>query len=793
MPRVGPGSDNVTGDRYTLDLGVEPDLGNLLSNLTVANDLLDSVENHFKTIGDIVGSTTQRTAQLTRQTELLAAQAARVGASYAVMNNASMQMSGISAMQGYGGMYPGMMGMPGQMQFGGMGAPQQNVIQTMPGLGGAPGQIEDIPQIGRNAGQKQNFPLSVRAAAFEELAGRFGGGGTGPIARYGNSLRAGFQFSRHGAINPKTAEALARVGMGGGEALATGEVATTAATAAEGGGLLSSLASKIPAVGGLVGAFGEGGALAGTGALGGIGAAAGTVAPYALAAIAAYKLVASQVAESRRLTGITGGTGVIGGTGSGGFDTSAVGLRIRGIGMGFLNPGVDIGRTQEEALGAGYTGGAYTQARDYLFEAAKRGMSDTVDQVDLYEEAIDKAGGTTENLVGSIDRLQHIAVSTNSNLTAMTTNFKNSLEMFVGMGMGGNTAMSAALQQATMFSQNGVASMNPTLRNSGGYDITNTYNQAQVTAGLGIGYNMLGIQSALTPGLGTSIPALTEDVAVGTMANLGFKKGMTYQEVLKTMQTSGLGSYTGTVLQQMGALPQGVDPNNLRDVAMSVESVMGRPAAAALSDARAAGGALNYDVGLTTRTGGGRGAPTSTIQSGGSHIASLMGDGVKSRRTAEGYTALDTGGMQSAPLIQTYQDWIDQNHKTSPIVDAVLKGGEDSINNTYVMGPDGKTLTMQQFMETNTDWQKKLSDPKSGWQIATANQSQIDALNKAPTSDRGQMISNLAFGSGSDYIAGTTAAANEDQAYGDHADASTDLSENTIQRLKAAFKEAVDE
>jgi hypothetical protein len=78
MPRVGPGDDNITGDRYTLDLGVEPDLGNLLQNLTVANDLLDAAEQKFRDISDIVQSSTQRMAQFTRQTALAAAEAQRL-------------------------------------------------------------------------------------------------------------------------------------------------------------------------------------------------------------------------------------------------------------------------------------------------------------------------------------------------------------------------------------------------------------------------------------------------------------------------------------------------------------------------------------------------------------------------------------------------------------------------------------------------------------------------------------------------------------------------------------------
>src|SRR3989337_2800800 len=86
MPRVGPGDDNVTGDRYTLDLGVEPDLGNLLQN------------------------------------------------SYAAIASSTMGMAnvgmGMPMSMGMGGYAPFM---PGQMSFAGMqGSAAGNIVQTMP-------------------------------------------------------------------------------------------------------------------------------------------------------------------------------------------------------------------------------------------------------------------------------------------------------------------------------------------------------------------------------------------------------------------------------------------------------------------------------------------------------------------------------------------------------------------------------------------------------------------------------------------------------------------------------------
>lgn len=799
MPQVGPGNDNITGESVSLKLGLEPDLGDLLQNLTVANDVLDSIEQKFMAIGDVVQSTTQRTAQLTRQTELLAAQTTRLQNSYQAIAQASGTLSGIGAMAGgyggYGGGYPGMMPMPGQMAFGGMPT-QMNQLQTMPtGVSTEAGEDIPSPGVGRPV-RPQSFPLSVRAAALEELSGRWQGKG-GPIGTPLSAMRAGFQQARGRTPSTNILKSLPRFsptqladpafaaktgpvsGVIGGEA-------QTFASAAE---ALATPGVEAASIAGL-GAAEGGSALAG-----GIGSAVGVAAPYVLAGIAAYKLISGQVAEATRLSGVTGGTGVISGTGSGGFDTSAAGLRLRSMGLGLLHPGVDVGRTQEEALGAGYTGGAYTQARDYLFEAAKRGMSDTVDQLDMYQEAIDKAGGSTQTLVGSLDRLRTVAVSTNSNLTAMTQNYKDNLESFVGMGMSGNTAMNAALQQSTMFATNPIMAMNPVTRNSGGYDIANPLNQAQLTAQLGVGYNMLGVQSALTPGLGSALPAMTEKVVQNTLSNMGFNKGQDFYGVLRQMKNSGLGSYTGQVLQQMGALPQGVDPNDLRSVATSIMgtyqgSAKGAEKAAMGAAAPTAAGQVYRSTSSDEVFNGDMADLTPTGTPG------MMQDNHGNFWKAENASGSSyVAGMnitlndQEQPLIGAYESSIDKTGKVNPIINNVLKQGADAANNTYIQSPDGKYMTLQQFMETDPKWSQKISNPQSGYQIATASAAQIQAIDSSKTKDRSDQLSLLGFSSGADYVAGTAAAATTETDTGDTQ--RVELDPFSVQQLVQGFKDAI--
>ena len=85
MAALTPGGgsrDNVMGDQYSLDIGVEPDLSGLIANLETANDLLDDADSKFGAIADTVATTTQRVKELTRATEQFVAQTAQIRNEY---------------------------------------------------------------------------------------------------------------------------------------------------------------------------------------------------------------------------------------------------------------------------------------------------------------------------------------------------------------------------------------------------------------------------------------------------------------------------------------------------------------------------------------------------------------------------------------------------------------------------------------------------------------------------------------------------------------------------------------
>ena len=760
MPRVGPGDDNITGDRYTLDLGVEPDLGNLLQNLTVANDLLDAAEQKFRDISDIVQSSTQRMAQFTRQTALAAAEAQRLQNSYSQMASSSFTLANIGgmAMGGMGGMggY-----FPGQQAFGGMPPIQQNMIQTMPSGIGSTRPGEDIPEYNLPPPAKAaSFPLSVRASALENLGERYTGG-AGRIGKSVNKFRYGWQMARHGAVAEGVME---RSGVAAADAaqigprMAGGAFLTDAAQAAKLGPIASAM-SKIPGIGGAIGAGGEA-----AGALGALGGAVGTAAPWVAAAVGAYKLWAGQQAEGRRYSGITGQNyGLVTGTGGG-----TLGLKARSLWGNLVNPGVDYGRIQEEALGTGAVGQTYDQTRDFLFEAAKRGMSDTVDMVDLYREGVQKAGGTTTQLTESLDSLRAVAGSTNANLTAMTKNFKSSMETYTALGIGGSTAMSNSLITATANARySAVAQANPALISSGGYDISNPYLRSQMTAGLGINYNQLGTTVSQNPVMAGKLPMLAEKAAAKGLQTYGFKDGMTYGDIMTNLQNSGLGDMAGQVFAQMGLLDPSVDPNNLKDVAMSIQTTMGRPEAEATRAMQSSGDEQTLQY--RTAGGGGRGASDTPLYGtnivGGKDISTMPESMRKSASKAYVESTLgiemrgggvfgigehDNAWMDEA---QMYESQINQTGKVSPIFDEILKGMQGG-NQFYVQGPDGSTVELSAFQSAHGDWQDLLRDQKSGYQIASVDASKQQALAGASDSEKKQIYSDLGWGTGDQLAAG---------------------------------------
>lgn len=745
MPQVG--KDNVTGDRYTLDLGVEPDLGNLLKNLQVANDLLDQAEAKFKAISDVVGSTTQRLAQATRQTELLATQTERLRVSYQSIASSSNTLAGIGGMA-MGGMYGygmpygggGMPYMPGQMAFAGM--PGSMPAMSNMGSGGvAFGAQESIPEYAVPPApratdlRKEHIPAYAKFALLDRMKSAntpWGAGWT--------RMKQGYN-RRFAAMHP---------GPGGGQQALPGMEA-----GAEDLGALGSLGGKAAALTPYV--------------------AAGAGALYLGKKI--YNTWANSMAASMEMGSLTGGStgaaGIFGGpAGTGG----AVGLGLKAKLMDLLHPGVDYGQIQREVAQEGYVsgrGGMYGDATAYMLAAQERGMGSVMDQLDVYSEAVVKAGGTTAQLTRSLDSMRSVASKTNASLTDMAKNYQSNLETFVSMGMSGAGATMAATVSSTAWARSGIT--NPTLMNFGGVNMSNPYMQAMITAQTGTPYTALGVAPIVNPRLDQAYPVAGENASINFLSNYGFKKGMSNQDVAKQMMATGIGDQFGPMLQSLGMTPTALQGYDLVEY---IRNVFNRPVGTTEGlAAKSMQGKSLGSISWSNRVSNGRGGYFNT---------SPM------RGTPGNY--LQHIGLSGSSSIGTwYENYLQKSGKNIPLLDKLVAGGSGDINRTYIKGPNGQPIPLAGWLRQHGAGAAALLE--SGQvQIATATSAQQAQMHWSQSKHKmvnvGQGVTqnttgNLHWSSSLDNMGAPGASA------GAKGSSTTNLSQDTITKLAEAIGKQV--
>lgn len=696
MPR-GPQRDNVMGpgERYTLDLGVEPSMGNLLSNLEVANDLLDQAEAKFRVIGAVVGSLTQQLSQATRQTALLAAEADRVKGAYqsiAIAASAGATLASIGqAASGVGGGVVGGGG-AGPIPGGNALLVPTSALAALAAGGGSPyARVDEI------AAEEVDIPPLMGVPHFQwaalanlgyalqlgESTTPAAGAPPGPGAGIAGAIRPGWlQVLR--SVYAKTKQAASKSisplqplsMMGAGAKLAAEEM---------GGGVVPKI---IGYLGGLAG-----------------GLAGSPIWATAGAGLFLYNRWATFQAEARRMTGVTGGTGMLGGPTGG-----VIPLWARGMLMEKIHPGVPYAEIQMQAAAQGYIGQQYERARDYLFEAFKRGMGTIVDHIDLFEEAVDKAGGSTEHLVSALDGLRTVARNTNSSLVVMTKNFKQNVENLVSMGASGNAAIFGAQMAATSWANSFYGQLNPELRNLGGYNITLgggnvllralTVQQMQEAGFKNVTFANLETQMALNPELATRTPFFSEEGAVEFLKQFGFREGMTPEEIMRAQPNLVL---LGPTLAQV--LPPGTDFTNPRTLAMAIANTLNRPLQQQLLQAR-------RELRQRRFTPGSSYTPRGVVVSRVDAYLQQLG--------------LSTGG-EGHPVAQWYRERLEEGIRL-PLFEQIVQGDE---NATFIKDPE--TGTPMPFYKFLTKYGERavqmLQDPSL--QIATLTPSQQAALRSA--------------------------------------------------------------
>lgn len=660
-----------------MDIGIKPDLGDLLKNLEVANDLLDAAEQKFRSISDVVGSTTQRLTQATRQTSLFAAETQRLQGSWNSIAAASGTLAGIGSAAmgggygygggGYGGGYGyGGPYIPGQTAFQGMSMPAMQPQMEYPSYGGSQ---EDIARYEPPApSQSQTFPnmaLLQLEQGKELLQSKGIAGGNNLFGKAISNFKAGYANKLAGRpLMPKPP--------------ALSEATQNALNAAQG---LTPMAT------------GAAEDVAGAGMMEGLGSLAASAAgPLAIGyagfegAKKAYNIWAENTAAARRLSGLTGDTGLFSGTGGG-----IVGLSTRARFTSLVNPGVDYAGIQEQALGAGYTGGEYSQSRDYMFEAAKRGLGDVIDQLDVYQEAVDKGGASVGELTSAMDRMRYVAANTNSSLTDMAKNYKSNLEQYISMGMSGGAANYAALTSATAFPMaGGLFALNPVLRNLPGYDISSPFLRAQTASSLGTTYT--GLEGSLfrNPALGSRLPVAEENVSQTTLKSMGFSNKMSLPQISKALDSLG-GAQVLPALTSMGVLPATNPDGTPMDYGSAVEFIAGNMSSNPMKQRRQ--DTKNAMAGTSLQTAVDQQMAAAGL---GSHKVTsadvtgyLNSQGVAGTHMGSGLAAWKSYDNPDKGLVDWYSNELQNNGMTSPLLNKILSDPTQAAND-YVQDPKTK-------------------------------------------------------------------------------------------------------
>jgi hypothetical protein len=666
---AGPGGDNVTGDRYTLDLGVEPDMGDLLSNLRLANDLLDQSQQKFQIISDTVASATQRLSAMARQTELVATGAQRIQNAMQLAAVAGGTLGNIGAMAvggyGMGGYMPPYM--PGQMAFAGMPGTMPAMQPAAPGgpgygYGAAGTTGEDImeamppPPLSQVGG---GIPATMRLNQMQAYFEHFG--------RFANPLR---NFRTTAAAPPGTVGTPPMPGsMAEAMPPAPGMLEEAMGTAGDLGG--TALAAN---------------AMAGTGGVvGTLAATAADLVPYFAAYQGikkAYEIFQKGIQETTRITGMTGGTSV----------GEMIGMKAGQKVMGFLHPEIGSGnmaKIQEQVLSQGYLYGSdtFNEVQGYMMEAYKRGLGETIDQLALYLETVDKAGGSMGDLTSAMDEMRMVARNTNASLTIMATNYKQNVETFVGMGMGGSAASFAARSQSESWAQTGV--INPALRNYQGIDMTNPLIRASIAEQAGVSYANVPLWMVTNPNAGVMAPVMAEEAVIARLRQIGLKPGMTPQEMNSIMPLEAI----GTFLVNAGVLTpeDGGDVDTILDYMNTIWSKpVGTHTAEILKQMQ--GHTIQATV-ATTR------ASSETVKGAPAAGAYLERLGLNAPgRTPEGQVEYDPG----SPIANWYFDFVTRTGKNVPVLDRIIKSGDD-VNHTYVKTAGGDPLPLNMWMTEHPD------------------------------------------------------------------------------------------
>lgn len=703
MARQLGGGDNIMGSKEAIvNVKFQDDLGNILENASKLKEVLDAVNSNFLAINSAVGITTNSMGRLSSQTQKLVATTQQLRNEYQIIADASQRI-GISRPLSISGGAPfadtdivrsALSGGGSSLGIPGLPSNENQALGRTAGLERL--QTPELPRFGRRNFRNALESDYERKAQTEQY--------------FMDDLKRGPVSSNYKTRKPEYAQVPARGGA----------LLKNALEDFRAGGSVSSIALKafktmdLPLGTALETGFGY--------ATAGIGAAA-----------ALYKAADYLVKGSTRYSGLTGGTGVYENTGAAAGSQSFVGLQAQAWREGLFNMAIGPGgyqAIQEGLLGAGYTardnadynrlgirGMRYDSARTTLAGLYKRGLQNVDENLQLMQLTVERGNGSLSSLVGTIDNLREVALTTNSSLKVMMQTFTASMQGLIGgMNMAGNTAAFVAGNNAAAYSN----ATNTLLRGSGAPDYNNIVTQmmlTQTSAFQNAGINMQNLfykmanPTTTSGGLGQVFGAATDqmvDTMVGGMFP-GVRPGMTTQQAKDII---GQNSTAVMALMQSGFLKNLIkDPAIYGNVDATIEwlanNLTGNPQTDQAAVSRSQN--LSHKLDLSGKeyqervyipqgmSGTGR-YETRTLgrdQAINKYLADALREG-NGDIFSDGLSSLE---RTKNPVRGTYYDYVKKTGQAVGWVESVLNTGGKAAGRTFVkLGNDGETMSMEKFI-----------------------------------------------------------------------------------------------
>ena len=300
--------------------------------------------------------------------------------------------------------------------------------------------------------------------------------------------------------------------------------------------------------------------------------------------------------------------------------------------------------------------------------------------LELYRDAVVKAGGSTAGLTTQISSLRETASKTQASLGDMQKNFQAGVGTMSGMGAGSNSAVAAGIMAQQFANVPDLAGVN--LSNI----ITTQMGQTRLAQALGTNVRQLpgvlhGMQGAGVKG-GVAIAAGVTDAVKTSLIRLGLRDGMSEQEIWDSATVN----HMLQIFQQYGL--NITDPQQAVTFAFHILNPNEKGTSAQDVLNRTKADAVTHNTGVGAHN---LGAAAHAVKAAAAFNLDIFHDAASATRAnlqGKYYGALEVGANEKNKMLE---DWFnsstnfrniivkDKSGKLIPMQDFVSKGGAQAL------------------------------------------------------------------------------------------------------------------